>query len=75
MQVKDAFVRSARTAGVVFVTTLTIVSPAADLAGVKTAAIAQATSFAGAALYAVVCGFVNFVVCLTEDNTAVSLPK
>ena len=75
MNLKDAFVRAVRTAAAVFVATVTIVAPAADLAGIQSAAVAQATSALGALLFAVSSGLVTFIMNAAEDNTRFQLPK
>jgi hypothetical protein len=70
MTVKDAFVRSARTALQAFVG-LAIIGPVASVGDIKGTAV----TFGYAAFAALCIGVVAFAQNLAEDNTAFQLPK
>lgn len=79
MRIKDAFVRSARTAAQVLVGITLVVGPiiAALPDGFKVGGVdvKSATSVAFGVIAAVAAGLVAFAQNLAEDNTAFQLPK
>jgi hypothetical protein len=70
MNIRDAFVRSVRTAAQTFVG-LAVIGPIASVGDVK----GTATTFAYAAIGGLAAGIVAFAMCIAEDNTQFQLPK